>query len=109
MKIFELFDAEPITEAGLQIFGRSKGGKAIKKKFRCTSGPRKGRVVSDPATCMKPIDIAKRIRAKRTRPKMKAKAAFARNRTMRSHGGTKAIGTRNKLRKPKKSKYISGL
>ena len=33
MKIFELFDAEPITEAGLQIFGRSKGGKAIKKKL----------------------------------------------------------------------------
>jgi hypothetical protein len=111
MKIYELFDAQPITEAtgGLQIFGRGKGGKSIKKKFRCTSGPRKGRVVSDPATCMKPIDIAKRIRAKRSRPKFKAKAAFARNRTMRSNPITKAIGTRNKLRKPKKSKFIKGL
>jgi len=109
MKLQELFTFEVITEAGLQIFGRGRGGKTLKKKFRCTSGPRKGRVVSDPATCMKPIDVAKRLRAKKSRPKFKTKAAFARNRTMRTNPITKAIGSRNKLRKPKKSKYISGI
>ena len=68
MKIFELFDGvEPIEEAARNILGRTKTG--IKRKFRCTSGPRKGRIVSDPATCVKPIDVAKRVRARATRAK----------------------------------------
>jgi len=113
MKLWELYDCEPITEAStLQIFGRNKGGKGIKRKFRCTSGPRKGRVVSDPATCMKPIDVGKRIKAKQTRPKFKSKAAYARKRTMRTNPLTKAIKSRNVMRKPKRAKrsgVIKGL
>ena len=71
MKIFELlYDVEPIEEAARNILGRTKSG--IKRKFRCTSGPRKGRIVSDPATCVKPIDVAKRVRARATRAKTQA-------------------------------------
>jgi len=110
MKIWELYPCELVLdEAGLQIFGRNKGSKGLKRKFRCTSGPRKGRVVSDPATCMKPIDMAKRLRAKQSRPKFKTKAAYARSRTMRTNSLTKAIQTRNKSRKPKKAGIIKGL
>lgn len=110
MKIYELFEGVvPLDEAGLQIFGRNKGSKGLKRKFRCTSGPRKGRVVSDPATCMKPIDMGKRLRAKQSRPKFKTKASYARSRTMRTNSLTKAIQSRNKLRKTKKSGIIKGL
>lgn len=105
MKFWELFDCKPVLEEGnLQIFGRNKGSKGLKRKFRCTSGPRKGRVVSDPATCMKPIDVAKRIKAKQSRPKFKSKASYARKRTMRTNPLTKAIKSRNIARKPKRAK-----
>lgn len=105
MKIWELYPCQPVLEeAGLQVFGRNKGSKGLKRKFRCTSGPRKGRVVADPATCMKPIDVAKRIKAKQSRPKFKTKASYARKRTMRTNPLTKAISSRNILRKPKRAK-----
>jgi len=45
----------------------SKQGDKIVRKYRCTSGIRKGRIVSDPATCNKPIDIQKRINMRKTR------------------------------------------
>lgn len=105
MKIWELYPCVPvIQEASLQVFGRTRKGKSIGRKFRCTSGPRKGRVVADPATCNKPINIASRIRAKQSRPKYKVRAGLARSRTMRTNPITKAIVKRNLKRKPKVSK-----
>ena len=40
-------DHSAITEGVSQIFRRQKGGKPT-KGFRCTSGPRKGRIVAKP-------------------------------------------------------------
>jgi len=111
MKIWELYPCQPILEEGgiKQIFGRSKGGKTVGRKFRCTSGPRKGRVVGDPSTCMKPINVAQRIRAKQSRPKFKSRASLARKRTLRTNPVTKSIMKRNIGRKPKKHGIIKGL
>ena len=61
MKIYELFPCEPVTEAVGRVLGRGAKG-ALQRKFRCTSGPRKGRVVADTATC------TKRARTLRTSP-----------------------------------------
>ena len=114
MKIYEIFGAEPCNEAVSSIFGRGK--KTIKRKFRCTSGPRKGRIVSDPATCTKPIDVAKRVRAKATRAKKPGIASFKRARTMRSSPITKILKRTNPLRSNKPArvkraatKIISGI
>ncbi len=115
MKIHELFDdVESLEEAVSSVFGRGKS--TIKRKFRCTSGPRKGRVVADPATCTKPIDVAKRVRAKATRAKKPGLAAFKRARTMRSSPITKVLKRTNPLRsktakrvKRSKSRIITGL
>jgi hypothetical protein len=49
-EILEMPDHSAITEGVSQIFRRQKGG-APKKGFRCTSGPRKGRIVAKPSTC----------------------------------------------------------
>ena len=103
MKIFELFDGvEPIEEAARNILGRTKTG--IKRKFRCTSGPRKGRIVSDPATCVKPIDVAKRVRARATRAKKPGIASFKRGRTLRSSPVSKIIKKANIARAGKTGK-----
>jgi len=45
-----------------------QNGKLV-KKWRCTSGKRKGRLVAEPGSCFKPIDIKKRVVMRRTRRK----------------------------------------
>ena len=65
-KILEMPDHSAITEGVSQIFRRQKGGKP-KAGFRCTSGPRKGRIVAKPSTCFMKTDPQKsaKIRKKR--------------------------------------------
>jgi|TARA_R110000803_G_scaffold50160_1_gene104177 hypothetical protein len=109
MKIFELFDH--VEEASRGVFARDRRGgntTKIKRKFRCTSGPRKGRVVADPATCNKPIDIQRRINAKRTRKQRGGQAAVKRASTMRTSPVTKILKKVNPLRRSKARK-IKGL
>ena len=88
MRLFELYDVEVITEVGGRVLGRSRSG-GITRKFRCTSGPRKGRVVADPATCTKPIDMAKRIKARQTRQKKSGQASFKRTNKQRAGSARK--------------------
>ena len=66
-------DHSAIAEGVSQIFRRKKGG-APTKGFRCTSGPRKGRIVAKPSTCFMKTDPQRsaKIRKKRS---IKAKIA----------------------------------
>ena len=59
-------DHSAIAEGVSQILRRTKG-KAPKQGFRCSSGPRKGRIVAKPSTCFAKRDPVKgaKIRAKR--------------------------------------------
>ena len=52
-----------ITEGAVQIFGRSKG--KVVRKYRCTSGQKKGRIVAKPTTCSAPIRVSSRIAIKK--------------------------------------------
>jgi hypothetical protein len=47
---------ELILEGAVSIFGRS-GNKTV-RKYRCTSGARKGRIVAKAATCTAPRNVA---------------------------------------------------
>ena len=58
---------EQITEARM-VWRRM--GKKIKRAVRCTSGRRKGRVVSKPSQCTAPINMKKRMVLKRTKARM---------------------------------------
>ena len=60
-------DHSAITEGVSQILRRSKKGGAPTTGFRCTTGPRKGRIVAKPSTCFSRIDLKKGSRIKRTR------------------------------------------
>lgn len=70
-----------ITEGYKQVFARTKTG--VKKKYRCTSGQKKGRVVAKPATCSTPIKQGKSIRAKKTRRHRSTSQAIKRGMTIK--------------------------
>ena len=59
-------DHSAIAEGVSQILRRNPK-KGLSKGFRCTTGPRKGRIVAKPSTCFQKLDPKKgaRIRAKR--------------------------------------------
>ena len=66
-------DHSAIAEGVSQILRRTKG-KAPKQGFRCSSGPRKGRIVAKPSTCFQKTDPQKSAKIRKKR-QIKAKTA----------------------------------
>lgn len=85
--VHELFEAK-------MTWARS--GNKIVRKYRCTSGPRKGRVVSSPEQCSKPIDVKKRIQFKQTKAKMGARMKRKAKRTQRVNPASRRLKSLNK-------------
>lgn len=60
-----------LTEAVQQIWGRTGGkdgtGGKVVKKYRCTTGSRKGRIVATPTTCNAPKKISSMNTMKKVR------------------------------------------
>jgi hypothetical protein len=92
MKIFEIFAEEILDEK--QIWGRK--GNQVVRKYRCTSGRRKGRIVSNPAQCFKAIDVKKRMTLKRTRAKMGQRISRRAQRTKRTNPASRRLRILNK-------------
>ena len=94
-----------IMEGVSQILRRVKG-KGLKPGFRCTSGPRKGRIVSKPSTCFMRKDTVKGAKIAKKR-QVKARIAGKKLAvTKRSGGGSKRlkrtqIKTGTRLDRPK--------
>ena len=92
----------------------SKSGQKTVRKYRCTSGPRKGRIVAKAATCTAPINIKAKQSMKKTRAKTKSQAAAKTKRTkkfnptsLRVRRINKSVHkTKNKRRKTTKRKRI---
>jgi len=76
----------------------ARRGQKLMRKHRCTAGPRKGRIVSSPDQCFKPIDLQKRISMRKTRaskgPRMSKRATRAKKYNIAS----KVLRTLNKGR-----------
>ena len=51
----------------------AKRGNTVVRKYRCTSGARKGRVVTNVGQCFAPPDIAKRNRLRITKARLGSK------------------------------------
>lgn len=88
MRFYEL------TEGVVQIWGRDKG--KLTRKYRCTSGTRKGRIVAKPSTCTATKKVGSALNIKRAKAKrgsvMKVKTA----RTKRAGALTKRLTKSNK-------------
>tara|TARA_B100000035_G_scaffold186140_1_gene158839 strand:+ start:271 stop:771 length:501 start_codon:yes stop_codon:yes gene_type:complete len=83
-------DHSAIAEGVSQILRRTKG-KAPKQGFRCSSGPRKGRIVAKPSTCFQKTDPQKSAKIRKKR-QVKAKTAGKKlAQTKRSGAGSKRL------------------
>jgi hypothetical protein len=85
-----------VSEAKL-VF--AKRGDKVVKKFRCTVGKRKGRVVSSPAQCSAPIDLKKRFTLKKTKASKGARMTKKAQRTKRINPASKIVKQLNKARR----------
>ena len=83
-------DHSAIAEGVSQILRRTKG-KAPKQGFRCSSGPRKGRIVAKPSTCFQKTDPQKSAKIRKKR-QIKAKIAGKKlAQTKRSGAGARRL------------------
>jgi hypothetical protein len=84
---------DTITEARM-VWRRS--GSKIKRAVRCTSGRRKGRVVSSPAQCSAPINMKKRMTLKKTKARMGKRLSRKSQRTKRLNPASRRLRTLNR-------------
>ena len=89
-KVLSQPDHSAIAEGVSQIFRRKKGG-APTKGFRCTSGPRKGRIVAKPSTSLMKTDPQQSAKIRKKRA-IKAKIAGKKlGITKRSRAGSRRL------------------
>lgn len=90
---------EIIGEGYRQVWARSSHG--VVRKYRCTDGAKKGRVVAKPSTCGKPVGQQKSHNLKKTRRTKGRVQAVKRSLTIK-RPTSKRITTLNKAIKPKR-------
>ena len=76
---------------GIKRVLRRVAGKGLKQAFRCTSGPRKGRVVAQSTTCNAKLNPSKGAKISQKRQAKAKQTAAKRARTMRSGGGSRRL------------------
>jgi len=74
----------------------ARSGKKVVRKFRCTSGRRKGRIVAKIGQCFAAPDMKKRFQLKRTKAKLGSRMARKARRTKRTSAASKAVQRLNK-------------
>ena len=90
-EILEMPDHSAITEAVSQIFRRAKKGGKPTKGFRCSSGPRKGRIVAKPSTCFQKTDPQRSAKIRKKRQRKAAIAGVKLARTKRTGAGARRL------------------
>ena len=80
-------------------FGRGRSKTKHTMKFRCTTGSRTSRLVSDPAKCFAHPDIAKAQRMKKTRARTSKIQARKTKRTKKINIASRILRQLNKIMK----------
>tara|TARA_B100001057_G_scaffold474427_1_gene539993 strand:- start:1073 stop:1360 length:288 start_codon:yes stop_codon:yes gene_type:complete len=76
-----------------------KVGNKVVRAVRCTTGRRKGRVVSKPTQCSAPINMKKRLTLKKTRAQMGKRIVRKAQRTKRMNPVSRRIRSLNLRRR----------
>ena len=74
----------------------AKSGNTVKRKFRCTTGKKRGRIVATPSACFSPVNLQKKFRMKQLH---RTKGALIQRRaqiTKRTNPTSRRIATMNK-------------
>lgn len=77
-----------------QVWARS--GQKVVRKFRCSGGQRKGRVVSNMAQCFAAPDVKKRTRFKLTKARLGPRITRKAKRTKRINPASRRVQAMNK-------------
>jgi hypothetical protein len=93
MLLCEIFD-QPLDEK--QVWART--GKKVVRKYRCTGGKRKGRVVAKMSQCFAAPDIKKRVKFKQTRARLGPRMARKAKRTKRINPASRRVQAMNRRR-----------
>jgi len=88
----------PFVESKL-IYGRK--GKQVVRKYRCTFGRKKGRIVSNPSVCSAPLDIKKRMIMKKMKARMGGRIQRKIKFTKRFNPASKRVAALNKAMRRK--------
>lgn len=88
------FFSEEIVES--QVWARS--GKKVVRKYRCSGGSRKGRVVSKMSQCFAAPDVKKRQQLKKTKARLGKRIARKAKRTKRINPASRRVQALNKRR-----------
>jgi hypothetical protein len=86
-------DIFPVQEAKI-VYGKS--GRNVVRKYRCTFGRKKGRIVSNPSVCSAPLDIKKRFQMKKLRSRMGARLTRKIKFTKRFNPASRRVAAMNK-------------
>lgn len=86
-----------ITVSEGQTWART--GKKVVRKYRCSSGSRQGRVVSNIAQCYAAPDPKKRAQLKRTKARLGKKMARKAKKTKRVNPASRRVQSMNKATK----------
>jgi hypothetical protein len=92
MHIIEV--TEPLIET--KLVWAKKGKNSITRKYRCSFGKRKGRVVASPMQCSAPIDMKKRFSLKKTRARLGSKMVRKAKKTKRFNPASRRVRALNK-------------
>ena len=95
LREFFIDPEEEVLEEG-QTWARS--GKKIVRKFRCSGGPRKGRVVAKMAQCFAAPDIKKRQTLKKTKARLGGRMIRKAKKTKRINPASKRVQALNRKR-----------
>lgn len=77
----------------------AKSGNKVKRKFRCTAGKKRGKIVASPSACFAPVNLQKRFRMKQLQ---RTKGALMHRKaqiTKRTNPTSRKIAVMNKSRK----------
>lgn len=89
--------ADEFIDENKMIWSRS--GDKLRLKYRCSSGPKAGRIVPDASACAAPKDLAKAAQMKRTRATTKVRQARKAKKTKRVNPASKILARLNALTK----------
>ena len=93
-----------ISEAGTKVaWKRTSGSNKVVRKYRCTSGPRKGQMRASPAACNAPYKFKKAVALKKTKAKLGSHGTFTAGRTKKYNPGSRIV---RKLNKPARRKSM---
>jgi hypothetical protein len=93
MLLSELFEENDVVD---EAMAWAKSGNKVVRKYRCTSGPRKGRVVSSPGQCFAAPDIKKRTKLRMTKAKLGKRMTRKSKKSKRTNPTSRRVQALNK-------------